>query len=675
MTRTWVSPWLLATVILCGCSVITEFSPDRYLEQTEERCSDNVDNDSNGKTDCADPGCRQFPFCKETSEDRCADEVDNDKDGKIDCLDPDCCIFAHCALEPRCGEGTPAACTDGLDNNSNGLTDCADFGCSVDACCRFPVPVMAESFATVSGGCELPDCGSQPDTCCSDQEQLEWCNAFDGDRWLAWGIPRPRVAGGQFSANQPCAQCAASGLLSAVETELSPRLVVEFEADLKGDPNAMISVGLVKDVIPPMLHQTCGGVVEAFPLLAGVSLSGSQISAHVGGVIQGADLTTPEGIKRIRIEVTEDGALRFVNSEKAFYLSGTVIKSPYPRVRLIVQGRSTAATVDNVLLARRTGCMHHKRWSSGATGPGPVISPSKDVTRFDATSISSPSALFDGSNYRVYYTGRCTSKDCTDPRASALGLATSSDGHTWTLSSGKLTIHGESSSALSDPVVLRRGDGSYLMAYRSETAGGTGQIGIATSDDGLGWTRVAIALVSGGETDWDGGDVAGPALLGYRNRLYLWYVGRDRTSTVSHLGLAVANDDGNFKFVKDEANPVLSPDDDGSSQENQRGIADPWVALGEGKTLHLWYVGLTWGGRSEIHYAVSEDGRFWVRYPQNPVIAAGDSGLFGGTSIRGPTIVDRWGTLLMWYGGVAPNSPHSIGLAVNTSVPPSPLDQ
>lgn len=58
-----------------------------------------------------------------TSESDCSDGVDEDEDGLTDCADDDC------AGEKVCAED----CTDGIDNNLDGLLDCEDNGC-VDAC-------------------------------------------------------------------------------------------------------------------------------------------------------------------------------------------------------------------------------------------------------------------------------------------------------------------------------------------------------------------------------------------------------------------------------------------------------------------------------------------------------------------------------------------------------------
>merc|ERR1711991_828206 len=72
-------------------------------EATRERCSDGIDNDNNGYTDCADYSCKRAndlevrQACQEgvgeTSAEanaHCSDMQDNDGDGFTDCADWDC---------------------------------------------------------------------------------------------------------------------------------------------------------------------------------------------------------------------------------------------------------------------------------------------------------------------------------------------------------------------------------------------------------------------------------------------------------------------------------------------------------------------------------------------------------------------------------------------------------
>ncbi len=81
-----------------------------------EGCSDGIDNDNDGLTDCADPECSNEPACPEV----CNDSVDNDADGLIDCAD------SECLGNSACPEGL---CGDGLDNDMDGKIDCLDPDC------------------------------------------------------------------------------------------------------------------------------------------------------------------------------------------------------------------------------------------------------------------------------------------------------------------------------------------------------------------------------------------------------------------------------------------------------------------------------------------------------------------------------------------------------------------
>jgi hypothetical protein len=84
-------------------------------ENTAVACRDGVDNDQNGKTDCADPGCGELVFCQshasadaENTAAACRDLYDNDHDGHTDCDDQDCEAFVFCA-EGHAGSNASSA--------------------------------------------------------------------------------------------------------------------------------------------------------------------------------------------------------------------------------------------------------------------------------------------------------------------------------------------------------------------------------------------------------------------------------------------------------------------------------------------------------------------------------------------------------------------------------------
>lgn len=102
-------------------------------------CGDGIDNNANGKADCADPACAGQASCTES---QCTDKLDNDGDGATDCKDSDCAKNAAC-VETACG--------DGQDNDGDGATDCGDVDCGTALVCSATAKVLAQD-ALVCGG-------------------------------------------------------------------------------------------------------------------------------------------------------------------------------------------------------------------------------------------------------------------------------------------------------------------------------------------------------------------------------------------------------------------------------------------------------------------------------------------------------------------------------------------
>ncbi len=104
-------------------AVIVAFD-DPKGENTNIKCSDEIDNDGNGDVDCSDTACSQVAVCMPESQ--CEDGRDNDNDGLYDCEDFDCYYSAVCI---DAGERTFEECSDESDNDDDGLTDCDESSC------------------------------------------------------------------------------------------------------------------------------------------------------------------------------------------------------------------------------------------------------------------------------------------------------------------------------------------------------------------------------------------------------------------------------------------------------------------------------------------------------------------------------------------------------------------
>ena len=112
-------------------------------EDTLEACSNGIDDDNNGFTDCEDFSCSMstdpeiLDYCdsfpSEDTLDTWSNGVDDDENGFADCADFSCSQSEDPAIQEYCEdqlEATYERCTDCIDNDGNGFVDCGDFSCA-----------------------------------------------------------------------------------------------------------------------------------------------------------------------------------------------------------------------------------------------------------------------------------------------------------------------------------------------------------------------------------------------------------------------------------------------------------------------------------------------------------------------------------------------------------------
>ncbi len=111
-------------------------------ENTLEKCSNGIDDDGDGFTDCEDYSCNRdgpdevVEYCRSLEEstlEQCSNGIDDDGDGFIDCEDYSCNRDGPDEVVEYCRkrmENTFEKCSNGIDDDDNGYTDCEDFSCS-----------------------------------------------------------------------------------------------------------------------------------------------------------------------------------------------------------------------------------------------------------------------------------------------------------------------------------------------------------------------------------------------------------------------------------------------------------------------------------------------------------------------------------------------------------------
>lgn len=105
----------------------------------------------------------------ETTANSCTDGMDNDNDGRIDCADDGCQIFAVCVaghIPSHAGTSeTGLLCRDNIDNNQDGKTDCEEMSCQGTHYCQvrmYDRPLAPKSkapgfFVSLGGGATTPN--------------------------------------------------------------------------------------------------------------------------------------------------------------------------------------------------------------------------------------------------------------------------------------------------------------------------------------------------------------------------------------------------------------------------------------------------------------------------------------------------------------------------------------
>ena len=199
-------------------------------------------------------------------------------------------------------------------------------------------------------------------------------------------------------------------------------------------------------------------------------------------------------------------------------------------------------------------------WSSDGISwnvysPNPVLTPTPGG--WDAYMVFVPYVLRENGQYKMWYTGCSTNQVLT-----RIGYATSPDGINWTKHpSNPILLPGTApweSAAVTYPCIMPYSNG-YKMWYGGYSANfSQTALGYATSPDGITWERYAgnPVLPPGAGGQWDH-VVFGPRVLFIDNNYYMFYTGETVVYQSDKIGLATSPD--GLVWTKYPSNPVLKP--------------------------------------------------------------------------------------------------------------------
>jgi predicted GH43/DUF377 family glycosyl hydrolase len=213
---------------------------------------------------------------------------------------------------------------------------------------------------------------------------------------------------------------------------------------------------------------------------------------------------------------------------------------------------------------------------------------------WDDFHVFSPTVLFDGTEYKMWYAGGYSN--------SRIGYATSTDGIVWVKHPNPVLDVGEYGTwddhHLRSPMVLF--DGAEYQMWYAGSSGGPSiyRIGYATSTDGIVWVKHPNPVLDIGEYGtWDDYNLYSLTVLFDGIEYQMWYTGFD--GSYSRIGYATSAD--GIVWVKYPDNPVREAT---SGTWESPHVGDPTV-LFDGNKYQMWYTGGGGSVSSRIGYATS----------------------------------------------------------------------
>lgn len=297
-------------------------------------------------------------------------------------------------------------------------------------------------------------------------------------------------------------------------------------------------------------------------------------------------------------------------------------------------------------------------WTRARSGPVLVGS----GAGWDAGHVGYPAVVKVGNSFRMYYAG-----SPNGTQWAGIGVATSTDGLTWTRAQATpvLGLGGGGqwdSAGIQGTSVVLVGT-TYYLFYQGQDGNGTWRIGLATSSDGVTFSRFSgnpILNVTGG--GWDSQHVSFPSVVKDGNNWQLFYMG---ASGGTWQGVGLATSTNGMTWSKEPANPVL-PRTPGSWDDN--GGMPSVVKIGS--FFYMQYAGQAVGGdgRWRSGLATSVDGKSWTRaVHMSPNIDTGEPGTwYQNAAFSGSILIDG-GRIWFWQMGQNAANVWSIGAHVQAA--------
>jgi len=184
--------------------------------------------------------------------------------------------------------------------------------------------------------------------------------------------------------------------------------------------------------------------------------------------------------------------------------------------------------------------------------------------------------------------------------------------------------------------------GQYYMYYVGwSDQGSDWGVGLATSQDGINWTKRISPVISG--LDWDNQIVVN-SILKINSIYYMYYSGRASTNATWKIGLATSAD--GINWTKHYSNPIL----ESTYTWENNGVSYPTIIL-EDNLYKMIYSG---GSSPAFGLAYSADGINWVKRLKEPFLTAELT--YNNSRIAYPKIIVTEDEYRLYYSGFDSNN-------------------
>jgi predicted GH43/DUF377 family glycosyl hydrolase len=235
----------------------------------------------------------------------------------------------------------------------------------------------------------------------------------------------------------------------------------------------------------------------------------------------------------------------------------------------------------------------------------PVLS--SQYNGYDNYGIAQPRLIYEDGIYRMWYVAEAGSA------VKYVMYAQSTDGNIWTRPYNTPAIspgeYGTWDSRAVHPSTIIKDDGIYKMYYCGfANQNGEWHIGLATSTDGIHWTKTPHPVLYGGNATWES-QISSASVLIVNGTYYMFYTGRN--APYNKIGLATSPD--GLNWTRYSSNPVLQATESWEAY----GVAVPSVIY-EDNMFKLVYMNCS-AQTTAFGMATSTDGINWTKSSENPV--------------------------------------------------------